>query len=324
MKRRRTEIQLFGMSFLDVLACALGGTLLLLIVIMSSSRERVQFYETTLFGMRKEGAERLSRIDRLRGEIDRLQGDLEKDRQLFRDRQKQHRGEIAGLKKQLNGVMRELAREREAAGRDHAAGQRELAQARGQLADLENELAGAVGLGGQMKGVVFIFDTSESMATDRFKEYTGLLKSWVRHLRFERFNVIRFGSDVQAWSASGLQDSVGQKRDEALAFIDTFQPKGQTNTLAALRKALEDENVDTIILFSDGEPYRFQDGQPVLGRNGKPIRGREAIQEVHEYLREHGRGTVVNTVGMGNYLNQEYGKFLQDVARAHHGVFIGR
>lgn len=306
MKRRRTEIQLFGMSFLDVLACALGGTLLLLIVIISSSNERVQFYESTLFGMRNEGAEQLSRIDRLRGEIDRLQGDLKKDRQLFRDRQEQHRGEIAAREKRLEGVMQELA------------------QARGQLADLENELTSAVGLQGEMKGVVFIFDTSESMATDRFEEYTGLLKSWVRHLRFERFNVIRFGSDVQAWSPSGLQDGTGQKREEAVAFLDTFQPKGRTNTLAALRKALEDDHVDTIILFSDGEPYRFRDGQPVLDRSGEPIRGRAAIQEVHEYLREHSRGTTINTVGMGNYLNQEYGTFLQDVARAHHGVFIGR
>ena len=299
MKRRRTEIQLFSMSFLDVLACALGGTLLLLIVIMSSSKERVQFYESTLFGMRKEGAEQLSRIDRLRGEIDRLQGDLKKDRQRFRDRQEQHRGEIAALKEQLNGVVRELA-------------------------DLENGLTGVVGLQGDMKGVVFIFDTSESMATDRFEEYTGLLKSWVRHLQFERFNVIRFASDVQAWSSSGLQDSTGGRRDAAVAFIDTFQPKGQTNTLAALRKALEDDHVDTIILFSDGEPYRFRDGQPVLDRSGEPIRGREAIREVHEYLQKHSRGTTVNTVGMGNYLNQEYGRFLQDVARAHHGVFIGR
>ena len=299
MKRRRTEIQLFGMSFLDVLACALGGTLLLLIVIMSSSRQRVQFYESTLFGMRKEGAEQLSRIDRLRGEIDRLQGDLKKDRQRFRDRQEQHRGEIAALKEQLNGVVRELA-------------------------DLENGLTGVVGLQGDMKGVVFIFDTSESMATDRFEEYTGLLKSWVRHLQFERFNVIRFASDVQAWSSSGLQDSTSSRRDAAVAFIDTFQPKGQTNTLAALRKALEDDDVDTIILFSDGEPYRFQDDKPVLDRSGRPIRGRPAIQEVHDYLRKHSRGTVINTVGMGNYLNQEYGRFLQDVARAHHGVFIGR
>ncbi len=306
MKRRPTEIQLFGMSFLDVLTCALGGTLLLLIVIMSSSRERVRFYESTLFGMRKEGAEQLSRINRLRGEVDRLQGDLKEDRRQFRDRQEEHRGEMSARKGQLDGTVGELA------------------QARGKLADLENKLTSAVGLQGDMKGVVFIFDTSESMATDRFEEYTGLLKSWVRHLQFERFNVIRFASDVQSWSSSGLRDGTEQRRDEAAAFIDTFEAAGQTNTLAALRKALEDDDVDTIILFSDGEPYRFQGDQPVLDPNGKPVRGRKAIQEVHEYLEEHSRGAVINTIGMGNYLDQEYGKFLQDVARAHHGVFIGR
>lgn len=42
MRAKRGEIQVFSMSFLDVLSCALGGTLLLLVLVQQDSRDKVK------------------------------------------------------------------------------------------------------------------------------------------------------------------------------------------------------------------------------------------------------------------------------------------
>ena len=213
MRRRQGDIQVFSVSFLDVLSCALGGVLLLLLVTMSSSEQAKQ------------------------------------------------------------------------------------------------EAATMIGLKGDMKGVVFVFDTSGSMEqAGRFPEYQELLRRWVLNLSFERFNVVRFSTDVEAWREPGLFEATTANRRGAAQFIGSFTPFGKTNTLGALQKAfdLSDENLDTIVLFSDGAPN-------------------QNTEDILQYLRERNtRGVVINTVAIGRYFQERYGVFLQQIAQQHNGMFIGR
>lgn len=213
MRRRQADIQVFSVSFLDVLSCALGGVLLLLLVTMSSSEQA------------------------------------------------------------------------------------------------KREAATMIGLKGDLKGVVFVFDTSGSMVQGgRFPEYQELLKRWVLNLSFERFNIIRFSTDVEAWREPGLFEATAANRRDAAQFIDGFTPAGDTNTLGALRKAfdLSEGNLDTIVLFSDGAPI-------------------QKTEDILQYLRERNtQGVVINTVAIGRYFQERYGVFLQQVAQQHNGMFIGR
>ncbi len=121
MRRRQADVQVFSVSFLDVLSCALGGVLLLLLVTMSSSEQQAQ--------------------------------------------------------------------------------------------ESKKQAATMIGLKGDLKGVAFVFDTSGSMEQGgRFPEYRELLKRWVLNLSFERFNVIRFSTDVEAWRQPGLFEATAADR----------------------------------------------------------------------------------------------------------------
>lgn len=231
MKWPRRDVQLFSMSFLDLLACALGGVLLLFIATMSTSQERIEGMED----------------------------------------------EIAGLK-------------------------------------------AAIGLKGDLNNVVFLFDTSGSMEKEPNTGqidpiYLDLLKSWVLHIDFERFNVIDFDTDAQPWSPDTLRSKTD--RAQAITFIEAFEADGNTNTLGALQQAFMYEGVDTIILFSDGGPTPQQEGA-------------DPYVEVKEWLATNNRTgnddpkIVVNTIGMGDYFTEAYGPFLREVARENGGEFVGR
>jgi HEAT repeat protein len=67
------------------------------------------------------------------------------------------------------------------------------------------------------------------------------------------FNVLLFSDDVERWS-NGLEPAGESSLRKAKAFVARQAPSGGTNLHAALREAFSDQRVDSIVLFSDGEP----------------------------------------------------------------------
>jgi hypothetical protein len=108
--------------------------------------------------------------------------------------------------------------------------------------------------------------------------------------------------------------SAPQNRSKLLVLFDRLSPQGNTNTLAALRAAYAYPGVDTIFLFSDGEPD-----------SGGNVFDHRMAKQVHALCRKHGTTVPINTVGLGNYLgNRNLGSFLETVARETGGTFLGR
>ena len=151
--------------------------------------------------------------------------------------------------------------------------------------------------------------------TDRFDHYTKLLQTWVRNLAFERFNVLDFDTTVKPWSAGGLRDATPENRQEAVEFIANISADYQTNTLAAVKAAFDFEEVDTIILFSDGIP--------------NPREGDNTREGITRWIRQHNqdRAVVVNTIAIGESFDartntiKEYAVFLWEVAAETQGRF---
>ena len=88
-------------------------------------------------------------------------------------------------------------------------------------------------------------------------------------------------------------------RGRLLDSLNRIVPEGGTNTLAALRMAYEIEGVDTILLFTDGEP---NDGK---SRGFDP----ENAAMIHELCRGK-RENPVDTVQVGAYSKREFVRFL--------------
>ena len=99
-KRARRDVDIFSMSFLDVVSCGFGAIILLLVIIQISEPRVIQQLAVDLTGL----VERLEEeIFRIRGETTVLNRDLtEKEEQLS-----QHREKLARLKGDLSLVRGE-------------------------------------------------------------------------------------------------------------------------------------------------------------------------------------------------------------------------
>jgi len=108
------------------------------------------------------------------------------------------------------------------------------------------------------KDIVFVIDTSGSMSGEKIKQAKAALRYCVESLRSgDRFNIIRFASDVETME-SGLTRADEQSKKRALAFIEKMQAIGGTYIDGALKQALSsgrDAKRPFIVLFlTDGKP----------------------------------------------------------------------
>jgi len=408
MRRRRSAIQLFGVSFLDVLACALGAVVFLLMQTANRAHEEAEVYSAKIEGLdedvsglkgelalaikglrgaederdraigraeeaegARDAAERArakaeaeaaehrmakEEADKARGEAERKAAKAQKEKeeaekerekavattaaarkeeQAANERAKKAEAELAGLKRRLGEVVNELSGIRT-----------ELATAQRQLA----QLRGVVGLKGDLENVVFVFDTSGSLGQSelskdspeyerdrarklrRFEEYKTLLSGWIEALDFKTFNVISFNTNAHLWRKDSMVPATEANRRGAIALVKNWKPGGTTNTMQALEDTLSLPKVDTVVIFSDGQPNDASN-KPVYSNppsQAERARSQAAVRRVMEEVAAMNMGpdgkpkVTINAVAMGDYLDRDYGRFLQQLARKNGGEFIGR
>lgn len=180
-----------------------------------------------------------------------------------------------------------------------------------------------VGLRGNLRRVAIVFDASGSMkekgATggDRWADAQRFASTWLQHLDVDECVLIVFSSDVRTFPANGTMVNIGgetgaEKRAELMAQLQAVEPAGWTNTLDALRKAYTYQDLDTIILFSDGAPTNANSGR------FDP----QVAEQIYALCRQH-PNIPINTIGLGNYFDQNLATFLRTVAEITNGTFRG-
>jgi hypothetical protein len=110
--------------------------------------------------------------------------------------------------------------------------------------------------------VVFVLDKSESM-------YYGLFDGVVEEMRAHlesagpttKFNVIEFSDKIAPWN-TGLVAANAANLEDAVKFLHRAPPYGPTDMIDAIRAALDTEDVDAIVLLSDGLPNRGDPSTP--------------------------------------------------------------
>jgi len=181
-----------------------------------------------------------------------------------------------------------------------------------------------VGINGALNRVAVLFDASGSMKEagngggDRWQAAQKIARTWLQHLDVDECVLIVYSSDVRTFPVDGTLANVRGENGEAarqalLEHLTGVEPKGWTNTLEAMRRAYSYEGIDSMILFSDGAPTN-----PNLGRFDQGV-----ANEIYALCRKHEK-IPVNTVGLGNYFDENLGTFLRTVARITGGTFLGR
>jgi hypothetical protein len=126
---------------------------------------------------------------------------------------------------------------------------------------------------------------------------------------------------VEVLTGAGMLPMTGEagrrNRELIRGRLLALQPKGYTNTLAALERAYEYERVDSIVLFTDGAPLLSTTPRGSL----LDTRMRDAIYR----LVDRNRSVPLNVIGLGNFYGQRpFTEFLLELARRTDGAFIGR
>ncbi|HEY3450288.1 MAG TPA: VIT domain-containing protein [Myxococcales bacterium] len=124
------------------------------------------------------------------------------------------------------------------------------------------------------KRITFVIDNSGSMAGDRMKVAKDALKYCVQRLNpQDRFNVIRFATDVEALFPAPAE-AKGDSLKKALSFVDGMEALGGTAIDDAMRLALKDgekasgSNGPHIILFvTDGQPTIGETSEDAIAKN---------------------------------------------------------
>jgi predicted nuclease with TOPRIM domain len=208
-------------------------------------------------------------------------------------------------KKQLEGQLTEAERRRQAELLEESQNNREL-----------------IGLKGRLERVAIIFDASGSMrqvgagGDDRWAEAQEIAANWLQHLNVEQCVLIVYSSSVRTFPADGtfadLRGAAGKaKREALLKQLQGVKPGGWTNTYEALRKAYE-YNPDTILLFTDGAPSRAASG----------LYDDALAKQIYQLCRTNS-AIPVNTIGLGNYFDEDMSTFLRTVASLTGGTFRG-
>ena len=143
------------------------------------------------------------------------------------------------------------------------------------------------------KRITFVIDTSGSMSGERIKMARDALKYCVTRLsEKDRFNVVRFATDVEALFDTP-RDASKDAVQKAVAFVDSLEALGGTAIDEAMRRALKDGEAGGsgphVVLF-------VTDGQPTIGETSEATIARNAA------VSNKGKSRVF-TFGVGEDLN---------------------
>jgi len=182
-----------------------------------------------------------------------------------------------------------------------------------------------LGLKGKLDRVVFVFDRSLSMQvnTGRWEHACNILITWLKCLKMKECCVIIFSDGIDVYPEDVYPNKyfLAMERPEDRADnIMSFQkwlkskpPEGLTNTYKALEKALSYSGVDSIVLFSDGIPQAENRSKDV---------DEDLVEKIYGLCGS--KKVPINTVGLGDYFQQDCGRFLMNLAEMTGGSFLGR
>jgi hypothetical protein len=172
---------------------------------------------------------------------------------------------------------------------------------------------GTFGSFAQDRRVCYLVDCSGSMRGLSGLVHEKLTDSIASLQPDQHFCIIFFGGDNLFEMGNGrLVRATSRAKSEAQDFVDSMQPAGQTNALAALGKALQvrdsqGNGPSVVYLFTDGFELTMEDEQKFL-------------QEVADLRRRFAPATRVNTVGFCPQSGDR--RMLEAIARRSLGEFV--
>ena len=147
------------------------------------------------------------------------------------------------------------------------------------------------------KDIVFVLDTSGSMAGEKLEQAKRAMKFCIANLNEgDRFEIIRFSTEAEPLF-DGLRDASKDNRDKAQTFVDALRPLGGTAIEDALNAAVKIVKNDKksgrpamVIFLTDGRPTIGTTDENQLVESVKKNIGDQTVR-----IFSFGIGTDINT-----------------------------
>lgn len=296
--KNRKESFNFYESFSDLLFNTLVLFLVLivgLILLISSEIEKVQKKEAEVEQRLADAKERTEKLRQEEAALDVRKKSLQKQNDSLAMQQQNITKEI---KRQTEQFQKEAQAAKDAARMAEEQADQAAKSAEERVSKARNALAAFIGMKGKMKNVVILLDLSGSMtltpdAVQRFQRVKEEIAMLIEQFEFEKFNVVGFGGAgpdgnlIRLESlSSDLIQATPQARKDAQAKVASWNVDGGTPTLAALQAAFACSELDTIMIYTDGDP-------------SLPNRSQQAVLDYVSSMKS--RQVVINCVGIGAY-----------------------
>ena len=326
-KRKRREIDIFSMSFLDIVSCGFGAIILLLVIIQIAEPRVIEQLAVDLTGL----VQRLEQqIYQIRGETTVLNRDLtEKQEQLS-----VHREKLARLKGDLSKVRGEhAATENEletqtVIAKQLASAQQTLSDEVKRLSSLEYRRPPDAAIGGvpvDSEYILFIIDTSGSMAEGAW----GMLLKKVSEILsiYPHVKGIQVMNDMGDYMYSQYKGQwipdTPARRAAIISRLSSWFPFSNSSPVEGIEAAIrrfyaKDKKISLYVLGDDFASGSIQAVVDTVERLNSPD------SSGNRRVRIHTVGFPVQFTGQGLPINAvRYAALMRKLAEDNGGSFVG-
>ena len=287
MRRQRKSIDVFNISFLDLLSGALGAVIILFIVVPKNEKPVAQ----------KPPQKQEVCVDNSQA-LDQCQKIVAQQQELI---------------KELNQKLKESIKPKKEDSVEKITKKQD---------DTSN--TNDVGFNFKGKNVAFVIDVSGSMATDdRIGEVKAGLKMLIASMGKDyKVDIIYYPGPNRSsyYTLWGVLQSLHnlKVKEEVYGFLTRLTPNGTTPTRAALMYTLDQySDLSDIVLLSDGSPTKS-------GATASPDNIDDIVKQVTTKNRL--RKVQINAIGVGakNFSkSSNLYKFLRNLTKSNNGFFYG-
>lgn len=330
MKRRsRRQVDIFNLSFLDVVSCGFGAIILLLVIIKISEPHVIERLAVDLTGL----------VQRLEAELFEIRGDttvlnrelLGKQQQLSEVREKLARlkGDLSDIRGQYSSSRNQYDAQSIIEGQLSSARQSLTAEMRRVLgANYQRNLARAT-IGGvpvDSEYIIFIIDTSGSM---RSRAWPGVLKKLQEVLSiYPQVKGIQVMNDMGDYMFSQYQgkwipDSPA-RRKAIIKRLGSWEPFSNSSPVEGVEAAIrrfyaKDKRISLYVFGDDFARGSIQAVVDTVGKLNRADRSGKTRVRIHTVgfpvLFDFSKGLPVNAV--------RYAALMRKLAETNNGSFVG-
>lgn len=319
MRKTRSPIEVFSLSFLDVISCAFGAVVML--ILLAKNGEEGDFSQSANVAQITESIQSLSEAERSLQDLQAQLAAQKASLQRAKNEGASNESEAEALESAVAKSQRDLqALTDQASGLERIKQQRERAAISVGNADERDEEVGGIPVDSDY--VVFIIDTSGSMKSMWGKVISSMEEVLNNHPQVEGFQVMSDNGEYLLPSSAGRwRKDTSAQRNGILRGMRSWSGSSNSSPAEGIEAALRayGKRTDSLALYVFGDDYSGGSYDVTLaninrlntGQNGKKIARIHAIG-----FRKPQRQLSLDSV--------KFSTLMTEVARQNRGTFLSK